>query len=78
MTKSIALFGAGGKMGLRLSENLMGSAFRILTRLLRRVTQSPRKFLNPSPLLSSECRANGLTRTRTVGDGLRHPSGCNA
>ena len=29
MTKSIALFGAGGKMGVRLSKNLMGSSYDV-------------------------------------------------
>jgi len=29
MTKSIALFGAGGKMGVRLSKNLMGSSYEV-------------------------------------------------
>ncbi|MEK8026929.1 phosphogluconate dehydrogenase C-terminal domain-containing protein [Pseudaquabacterium rugosum] len=29
MTPTIALFGAGGKMGCRLSKNLMGSPFRV-------------------------------------------------
>ncbi len=29
MTKSIALFGAGGKMGVRLSKNLMSSAYDV-------------------------------------------------
>ncbi len=29
MTTHIALFGAGGKMGARLSKNLMGSAYRV-------------------------------------------------
>lgn len=29
MTKSIALFGAGGKMGVRLSKNLMGSPYDV-------------------------------------------------
>ena len=29
MGKSIALFGAGGKMGVRLSKNLMGSSFEV-------------------------------------------------
>jgi hypothetical protein len=29
MTKSIALFGAGGKMGVRLSKNLMGSTYQV-------------------------------------------------
>jgi D-apionate oxidoisomerase len=36
MTVSIALFGAGGKMGLRLSRNLMGSPFAV-----RHVEPSP-------------------------------------
>ena len=29
MGKSIALFGAGGKMGVRLSKNLMGSKYEV-------------------------------------------------
>ena len=29
MTETIALFGAGGKMGVRLSKNLMKSDFRV-------------------------------------------------
>jgi len=29
MTKSIALFGAGGKMGVRLSKNLIGSTYEV-------------------------------------------------